>query len=601
VVTEFCKAWVSAGYPSTADMFDKLIEPESPTQFYAKFSEDVMTEATVPPTSHYKVYYRIYAGKDQGVYYNIYLKGQPQTEYYQQLGYMQVPGAVGYVPKGEQVDRTIDFTGPSSYTELCVKINAQEECGFGQVTTSFFMNELKDAYLTEQATTPITSESQCIEGTPSILPLASLNLQEGAEEALQPEIYKRGIIRICSTDNPGQTTEPARWKEVGYCGDKKIKCWLDSKSLNQSITDYGILNKTLSEAEKLAKQIMKTEGAWGEEQSADALSKANQNATKISEQLNKTLSRTNLQYAKADDVDNNVERIITPTLNQFNEIVRKSLLNAYKAQAQIATAEIYEKIARLIYENKIKTEQEKAKEGEKNKKTGATIEMDKQTEAIDYSLKKGEGVTIKFNNQDYEILLEEISLEQGTAAFLVNTERITVEIMNINKPNTKYINLDSSGDYLGITYTSAYYTKQTIGIKLEKKSGGGGIKKEDIVNMPSITADCASCSNGISLCSYDKCHKIGNCYIQTGGQLLGLKASCLNCRINLKCSDFNNQIECESNKCGVTGCIWDTDLDSCVEQGSSTPGTNEEGINIEAQSESSSQTSQDKSYEETLK
>jgi len=43
--------------------------------------------------------------------------------------------------------------------------------------------------------------------------------------------------RICSTDNPGIGTdasagiEDARWQKVGYCGNTRIGCWIDTDSV----------------------------------------------------------------------------------------------------------------------------------------------------------------------------------------------------------------------------------------------------------------------------------------------------------------------------------------------------------------------------------
>ncbi len=72
---EVCSAFVGTSFPTSAEAIDTLLKPESPPQFYARFDETTFTEATVPATSHYKVYYHIYAGKDIGSYYmKSYLK-----------------------------------------------------------------------------------------------------------------------------------------------------------------------------------------------------------------------------------------------------------------------------------------------------------------------------------------------------------------------------------------------------------------------------------------------------------------------------------------------------------------------------------------------
>jgi N-acetylmuramoyl-L-alanine amidase len=344
VGTEVCKMWVSATYPTNANFFEKLIEPESPTQFYASFSEDLLTDATVPPTSHYKVYYRIYAGKDQGVYYSVYLKGAPSTSYYQTMDTVQVPNSIGYINQGEQADKAIDFTAPQGYKELCVKINAQEKCGFGQVTTSFAVDELKNLYLKEQSTKLVTTEKECIGGSSGVLPPVGLNLQQMAEEYSQPEIYKRGIIRICSTDNPGLQTEPSRWSPVGYCDNENIRCWLDKLSVNQSISDLGILNDTLENAKKQA-ELIDEEGYWDEDKCSQ-----NHDAT-LAEGRKAVESIKNIKINEnnKNTVDLEIKEKITPALDKLTEFMQKCGYNKYKADVQLMIAEIYDALTRQLY------------------------------------------------------------------------------------------------------------------------------------------------------------------------------------------------------------------------------------------------------------
>ncbi|MEK6792739.1 MAG: hypothetical protein AABX95_02885, partial [Nanoarchaeota archaeon] len=68
--TEICRAFISAKGPKT---FESLIEPDSPAQFHAWYSAIDFTDATVPATSQYKVFYHIFAGNDRGVSYSVYL------------------------------------------------------------------------------------------------------------------------------------------------------------------------------------------------------------------------------------------------------------------------------------------------------------------------------------------------------------------------------------------------------------------------------------------------------------------------------------------------------------------------------------------------
>ncbi|MFH0831900.1 MAG: N-acetylmuramoyl-L-alanine amidase [archaeon] len=538
--TEICKAWVSARYPTTSDMFDSLLEPESPVQFHATFSSNILSEATVPSTSHYKVYYRIYAGKDAGAYYNVYLKGSPQTEYYAQMQQMAVPNAVGYIAKGEQVDKSVDFTGPSGYTELCVKINAQEECGFGQVTTSYFMNELQDSYLAAQAAQQVKTEQECIAGTSGIVSVSSLNLQSSVESALSPSISSLGIIRVCTTDNPSLTTQPDRWKQVGYCTDKKIICWLDTLSLNQSFTDQGLLSETLAKAKELASTLQNTSmlDHSGSQALLAEVSQKQYELTKDNGILEKLI--VGKSYT-ADKTAQEINSAIANVTGQYENIILKSLFNQDKAQARIGLAEIFDRITTLIFKAKI---EKSLVSSEKKKSVEATEIKESSTEYTDLELNTEK--ILSFNSKEYPILLKELSVKDGAKISLGGRE-IILE-MNIQQQ----FDLDESGDYLLMTLVVAKYRENVASIQLEKTS-----KKEVAeitkISPGTIKANCVSCSDGIfNTCSYSECHELGRCYIQKGL----IKAACLNCEDGMECSNFNNQIECESNKCSVENCQW---------------------------------------------
>lgn len=250
-----CRNFVSATYPSDLGL-SSLIEPRSPPQFSAWFSEQTFTTATVPATSQYKVFYHIYAGKNNlqnaGAYYSVYLKSPSGTSFYQANPTINV--ASGYIAKGDYASQTKDFTAPSGYKELCITVNGQEECGFKQVSTEFALNRLNDLYMKEQASqTDINSEATCVSGTPSLYGLINPNLQAGEQSVANPQLYNRGIVRVCSTDNPGKGTDAGagtksgRWQEVGDCDDGKgkIKCYIDTKSVKNVIKSIDLKNQTL--------------------------------------------------------------------------------------------------------------------------------------------------------------------------------------------------------------------------------------------------------------------------------------------------------------------------------------------------------------------
>jgi len=251
--TEVCKSFVSLNYPNK---FDILTDPDSPVQFSAWFDEIPMTDATVPAMSHYKVFYHIYAGNDIGVYYSVYLKDMVGSSYVQDVGFMNVK--TGYINRGEYVSEADDFTAPAGFQQLCVRVNGQEECGFKQVSTSFALNYVRDKYMQDQITeSDITSEKHCVSGTPNMFGMINPNLQAGVEESTMPQIYERGIIRICSSGNPGSVTGPDRWTDVGHCGNEKIRCWLDEYSIDRAITagNYGVQKATRDELERIAEGL----------------------------------------------------------------------------------------------------------------------------------------------------------------------------------------------------------------------------------------------------------------------------------------------------------------------------------------------------------
>jgi len=246
---EVCKAYISGGIPTS---FKSLTQPDSPVQFTAYFDSVRYSDVTIPATAQYKVFYHIFSGKDQGVAYRVYLKGAPQSSYYVANQVIQV--ATGFIAKGEYKTETKDFTAPEGYKELCVMINGEEKCGFKQVSTSFAVNYVSDTVVKNQIEqTNINSEQSCISGTTSLAAAANPNLQSMAQEAISPDIYRRGVIRVCATQNPGQGTDPTRYVRVGDCGSTNFGCWLDKNSVNNAITDnnIGLKNETLQDLAKL--------------------------------------------------------------------------------------------------------------------------------------------------------------------------------------------------------------------------------------------------------------------------------------------------------------------------------------------------------------
>jgi hypothetical protein len=344
---EFCKAFVGTTIPTSADALDSLLAPESPTQFYAWFSERTFSEATVPASSQYKTYYHIYAGNDKGVYYRVYLKDPPASSYYRISPSVLVK--TGYIAAGESADESIDFTAPEGYKQLCVTIDAQEHCGFKQVSTDFGLEYVRKKYVEDQAeTTDITDEGKCISGTPSAWPVINPNLQAGVEEAVRPDIALRGIVRICATNNPEFTTTGndssfGRWKDVGYCGDPQIRCWLDTKSVEKDLKELDAIEGTLSDLN-------------GEKAKLDGLRKSYGDVRGDLSRLETEIK--NLNYG-ANEVS--IEGAIAKVIGELNKIIGIGVgeagqgANIDKAEAYSLKAQVYQNIVRFVKGKGIKS------------------------------------------------------------------------------------------------------------------------------------------------------------------------------------------------------------------------------------------------------
>lgn len=342
---EFCKSFVSVSAPSD---FENLIEPDSPPQFHARFDEIPFSSATVPSTSQYKVFYHIFAGKDTGVHYAVYLKGG------QESGLIGIPGSItvdtGFISRGEKETQTKDFTAPSGYKELCVRINNQEECGFGQVSTSFLVNQLSDSYVSEQINqNDIRTERECISGSASVKALLQGNIQEGLTDVVNPEIYNRGVVRICGTDNPGSGTDPTRFVVVGNCGTEKLKCWLDKTSVDNAITDsnLGLKNATLQTLQGLQNQQLERQGfVLQEDEGAGEIEFIRDKVGALILELN---------GKGAQGVVDNKEQISALEI-RIDSSIQKLVLNHQKAALMLEKGKLREAVANALREQKAKVD-----------------------------------------------------------------------------------------------------------------------------------------------------------------------------------------------------------------------------------------------------
>ena len=290
-----CKVSASVVYSSGADLLDSLVTPRSPAQYTGSFEETTLTTTTNPPTSHYKVYYYIYAGEDTGVTYQVYLKGSSSSYYQDSSSTYNVDS--GYISSGDYATDTVDFSASSGYTQLCISVNGEVECGFGKVSTSFAENYITDSYLSEQAsTTDITTEDECTSGTASWYSLINPNLQDIVGSLTDTDLYADGITRTCASESPGKdtdaswNTEDARWRDVGYCGDTSVRCWIDTDTVKEAIKSLNLESAALDDTLASYIESLTESGAY--------LSTSNY-TTKVSEIKDETDPETKIKLIDA--------------------------------------------------------------------------------------------------------------------------------------------------------------------------------------------------------------------------------------------------------------------------------------------------------------
>ncbi|MBU3906771.1 MAG: hypothetical protein KKA64_00805 [Nanoarchaeota archaeon] len=338
-----CKNFISAKYPEGKGILDALIEPDSPVQYSSWFHEIPFTSATVPPISQYKVFYYIFAGKDEGAYYRVYLKNPEGSSFYESNPTISV--ATGYIGEGETATETKDFTATSGYKQLCIMVNTQEEnCDFKQVSTSFALDYVSDKYVQEQAgKTDIKTERECVSGSPSLYSFATPNVQEGAQEAVSPALYNRGITRVCATDSPGGGTDVldgangSRWVEVGYCGDTKMKCWLDENTVKAAIDIKSIEKDVLSKTSEDYMKTLEGEGNYLNDNQYEDFKKS------LTDSLGKVGDEVKVDNTKTAPV---IQDVITKIDNSYNRVFytnQRAVLIYFRARAYNLLARIYSK------------------------------------------------------------------------------------------------------------------------------------------------------------------------------------------------------------------------------------------------------------------
>ena len=196
---------------------------------------------------------------------------------------------------------------------------------------------MRDKYVDEQAKQEdITTQAGCISGTLSLSALAAnTNPQSAFEETVTPQIYERGIVRICATNNPGGSTNPSRYVDSGYCGDTKLRCWLDKESVSNALTDndYIIKNQTLKNLEERQKQLLESSDKVLTETDAISLIKLH---NEKSQKIIKDYSDSKDYSGALTKINAEIESINT----DFGDEMERLYLNHYKASILLMKAQL---------------------------------------------------------------------------------------------------------------------------------------------------------------------------------------------------------------------------------------------------------------------
>lgn len=237
---EICKQAVYGKMPAFDDFMGKLSQPEDPTQFFADLTTRPYSETT--GQSAYQLYYHIYAGQNENIQRIVY-SVQLRNSLTDQIYYMTEAcgGFSGTIENGGMSDETLDCIAPTGFDEVCVVINGDRTCGFGQVSTMFSMNYMKDMVVADEAKKNISSETDCYPSVPTASPtvsqVGSFGLTDSLVTPYEFGLFTDGTRRVCSLENPGMGQGNSNdWKAVGSCGTDNGGrslgyCWMDTSTL----------------------------------------------------------------------------------------------------------------------------------------------------------------------------------------------------------------------------------------------------------------------------------------------------------------------------------------------------------------------------------
>lgn len=404
---ELCQAAIYGRIPGGGSIIERLSRPSGPAQFTAILDEvprstiargDVVTPRD--SVSDYQVYYHIYAGDQSDIVrYLVEVRGPGLPP--RQLSGLRLLRA------GEFVDQNEVFSSYSGYSEVCIQVNGNTQCGFGVVSTDYEISKLREDYVKNQAQrTDITTEKQCVP-EPGLIASASGPLS-GALGVLSSGLTQTSIIRKCSGENPGLSDHTdAFWVEVGTCGKDDIGrslggCFLDTRSTDNLLKD----KQSQQELDDFLEQEKLKRIATGELLSAEALNNLLDVAQNLrakakddKEKLDSTIQSLNNDQIKA--LISGAEQKYKEAITKYDEVIQKGVLEAdITAQAHFERGTAYQALGLLVAKPKEKLKEIVLKAEEKNtcKKSGVdTWRCVLALKGLRYSL-EGTQISIRLNS-----------------------------------------------------------------------------------------------------------------------------------------------------------------------------------------------------------
>jgi len=529
--TSICKQAIFGKMPIFDDFMGKLSEPEDPTQFFA--SVTVKPHSDTAGTSAYQTYYHIYAGNNPNIERIVY-SVQLYNSITQQVHYVteECGGVSKTIANGEMADATMDCIAPSGFDQVCVVINGDRTCGFGQVTTMFSSNYVKDMLVADEALRNISSEEECYPSYPTASPTVSQVGSFGTTDNLYTPydygIFNDGIRRVCSLENPamGQGNTDS-WKMVGSCGQDA-----DGRSLGSCWMDMDTV--TIKDTER-SEQVT----AYWEEN--DIRNRAI--AAGIDNLLEGTESQDELDKIEDNsfgDCDTIVK--LPPEIEDF---LSRTLEFEHAAYAQLKMGDIYTSmLGQCHIEGSRPVDVVLSIGPSANNLYGASVSSLYPTEVdageyVEFQIKNVNQNNI---NVDSSITLDcEYDSGESTqsCSFIVpdNVDEFDVTVTVYNDARTETL----------FDKTFSFTTSELSPI-----------------GTPAISIDCNLCGQGVSICSKDECYDYGKtCYYKRGYN------NCHNCADEIdSCSDLNKHPErCGNNECAEAAgldCQWDFDEEECV-------------------------------------